>query len=120
MLKFKEYLLEKTNARYNNDYQVGDVVFINYWLSGDMTPVKLIEKKSGAFIVSHKVKNSSFFNAPDHVIKIGDIVGRYQGIDSPQFSTDNRLNNPSFDPEVAGDIPKGASKDAYPSNDIAF
>lgn len=115
--KFNDYILESIRSKYTNDYKEGDIVFINYWLTGDMTPVKLKEKKGGGFIVSHKVKNSNFFNAPDHFIKTKDIVGRYQGIDSAPNSVERRLDNPTFDPDVSQTIPNWNS---FNSNDIAF
>lgn len=118
MLSFKDYLVEKSKSRYNSEYVVGDIVFINYFFTGDMTPVKIKEKKGhGYFIVSHKVKNSHFFNAPDHGIKKDDIVGMYQGTNQPVNSTERRLDNPTFDPDVSRSIPNWNS---FNSNDIAF
>lgn len=126
MLTFKEYLKENAKSRYSNNYRVGDIVYIRYWLTGDMTPVKLKEKIGNSFLVSHKVENSHYFNAPEHTVKKDDIVGMYQGITSAPFNTDNRLNNPTYNPDVSGSIPtwntfnNSTKSTSIPSNDIAF
>lgn len=118
MLKFSDFLIEKSESKYKKEYSVGDTVFINYYLTGDMTPVEIIEKKGhGYYIVSHKVKNSHFFNAPNHGIKKDEIVGMYQGVSEPVNSTERRLDNPTFDPDVSRSIPNWNS---FNSNDIAF
>jgi hypothetical protein len=116
MLKFNEYLNEK--SKYTKEYSVDDLVYINYWLTGDMTPVKIIEKKgNNYFIVSHKVENSHFYNAPNQGIKKDEIIGMYQGIGEISGSLDRRLDNPNTKPDTSGIIPGWNS---YNSNDIAF
>jgi hypothetical protein len=62
MLNFNSYIKENYT-----DYKVGDIVLIRYWLTGDITPVKIIEQKTkNYFIVSHKIEYSHVFNAPDY------------------------------------------------------
>lgn len=98
-----------------NDYQVGDLVLIRYNRTGDITPVKIIEKKThGYFIVSHKVKGSFLYNSPDHGVKVGDIVGRYRGVS--ELETTPKNMNPNYNPNVSGQIP---GWDSY-NNDISF
>ena len=70
MLNFKEFV----NEKYQNtvkDYAVGDLVLIRYFLTGDVCPVRIIEKKSHSYyIVTHKVDGSFLTNAPDHGVKV--------------------------------------------------
>lgn len=68
-------------------YQVGDIVLVEYWYLDDpscpkllqrefpYTPVKIVEKLSKiSFKVSHNVPDSKIKNAPDEIIKKGDII----------------------------------------------
>jgi hypothetical protein len=111
---FREFVKESKV----NDYQVGDIVMIRYWLTGDITPVKLIEKiTNNNFIASHKVENSELFNAPDQEIKVSQIIGLYKGVGEPVDSTSRYVENPNIRPDTSGIIP-GAN--SWPSNDIAF
>ena len=113
MLRFNEFVNEKYQK--SMTYAVGDVVLIRYYLTGDITPVKIVEKKSNSyFIVSHKVEGSFLGNAPDHGIKASDIVGKYSGVDDN--TDDQQTMNPRVKPDTSGMIP---GWDSY-SNDIAF
>jgi len=68
-------------------YKVGDVVLIEYWYLDEescspllqkefpYTPVKIVEKLSRvSFKVSHNVPDSKIKNAPDEIVKAGDII----------------------------------------------
>ena len=117
MKKFKEFLKEAKEID-KNDFMVGDIVMIRYWLTGDITPVKLIEKiTKNNFIASHKVENNPLFNAPDQEIKVSQIIGLYKGVGEPVDSTSRYVENPNIRPDTSGIIP-GAN--SWPSNDIAF
>ena len=97
---------------------VGDIVMIRYWLTGDISPVKIIEKiTQNNFIVSFKVENSSLVNAPDQEIKKSQIIGLQKGVGEPVDSTSRYVENPNIRPDTSGIIP-GAN--SWPSNDIAF
>lgn len=110
--KFDEYLNEKVN-----DYAVGDIVLIRYYFTGDITPVKIIDKEShNYFIVSHKVKGSFIPNAPDHGIRKSEIIGRTQSVGDPVDTTDRYMEKPTIQPDTSGIIP---GWDSW-SNDIAF
>ena len=74
------------------DPSVGDTVYINYKVPGGNddnipTPVKIIKiKGSGrqrSYIISHNVELSEFRNAPDQNIRRSDIIGNYQGVNTP-------------------------------------
>ena len=114
MLNFKEFV----NEKYQNtvkDYAVGDLVLIRYELTGDPTPVKIIEKKSHSYyIVSHKVEGSFLYNAPDHGVQVDSIIGRYQGV--AELNDDEQIQSPKMRPDTSGFVP---GWDSY-SNDIAF
>ena len=114
MKKFNEFVKESKG----NDYMVGDIVMIRYWLTGDISPVKITEKiTQNNFIVSFKVENSELFNAPDQEIKKSQIIGLYKGVGEPVDSTSRYVENPNIRPDTSGLIP-GAN--SWPSNDIAF
>lgn len=56
-------------------YKEGDIVLIEYWYNDMISPVKIIEVISNrSYKVSHNVKDSKIFNAPDEVIKSSDII----------------------------------------------
>jgi hypothetical protein len=61
-------------------YKEGDIVLIKYWYDEILTPVKIIEKVGRRYKVSHNVKQSDIFNAPDEFITIKDIIDKLEGI----------------------------------------
>ncbi|MFW6226077.1 MAG: hypothetical protein ACOC3V_03890 [bacterium] len=114
IFKYNEFLNESVGL---NDYAVGDTVLIRYYLTGDITPVKIISKKThNYFIVSHRVKGSFIPNAPNHGIRKNEIIGRTQGVGDPVDTTDRFMENPTIQPNISGIIP---GWDSW-SNDIAF
>lgn len=67
-----KFLLE-----FNSFYNEGDVVLIEYWYNDMITPVKIVEKVSKvSYKVSHNVPSSKIQNAPDEIIKKGDIIDK--------------------------------------------
>ena len=113
ILKFDNFINERYEQT-TKDYAVGDLVFIRYSLTGDVTPVKIIEKKSHSyFIVSHKVDGSHLYNAPDHGVKVGEIIGRYQGVAN---MNDEDIKDPNIKPDTSGMVPGWNSF----SNDISI
>ena len=114
MKNYKNFVKESKT----NDYMVGDIVMIRYWLTGDICPVKLITKiTKNNFIASHKVQDSQLFNAPDQEIKKSQIIGLHTGVGEPVDATSRYVENPNIRPDTSGLIP-GAN--SWPSNDIAF
>jgi hypothetical protein len=70
-----EYLLEYSKFQYKPD----DVVLIHYSLIGNMiTPVKILKRDGNGFIVTHSIKESDIFNAPDEKIKSSDIIDYFK------------------------------------------
>ena len=117
MKRFNEFINE-VKEEGTNDYMVGDIVMIRYWLTGDISPVKITKKiTKNNFVVSHRVENSSLFNAPDQEIKKSQIIGTYKGVGEPVDATARYVENPNIRPDTSGLIP-GAN--SWPSNDIAF
>jgi hypothetical protein len=115
ILRYDDFLNER--KKNDSDYAVGDIVMIRYYLTGDLTPVKIIVKKSkNYFIVSHKVQDSHLYNAPDHGVKGSEIIGRYKGVGDPINTTDRDNENPRIEPDTSGVIPGWNSF----SNDISF
>lgn len=56
-------------------YKEGDIVLIEYWYNDMISPVRIIEVISNrSYKVSHNVKDSKIFNAPDEIIKSSDII----------------------------------------------
>ncbi len=116
LFKYEEFLNEKYKKDFN-DYSVGDIVMIRYSMTGDLCPVKIIGKKThNYYLVSHKVEGSHLMNAPDHGIKISEIIGRTEGVGDPINTTDRRTENPYMQPDTSGLIPGGDSW----SNDLSF
>ncbi len=115
VFNYQQFINEQFKS--TSDYAVGDIVMIRYYLTGDLTPVKIIAKKTHKyFIVSHKVKDSHLYNAPDHGIKLDEIVGRVSGVADPINTTDRYTENPTLQPDTSGMIPGWNSF----SNDISF
>jgi len=111
--KFKEFLNES-----NNDYVVGDVVLIRYYLTGDMTPVKILSINGNKITVSHRDAakqgiTTYFVNAPDQTINKYEIVSRYVGVDTPVEPNFKTMN-----PTYAIPDNTGAKGDPYKSNDL--
>ena len=65
-------------------YSVGDLVLIEYWYNDMIAPVKIVSKKGGYVTVSHNIKESKIFNAPDEKLKTLNIIDIYR--------TSNRSN----------------------------
>jgi hypothetical protein len=63
------YLLE-----FKNYYKEGDLVLIEYWYNGMITPVKILEKVGRRFKVTHNISQSQIFNAPDEIVSSSDII----------------------------------------------
>lgn len=63
------YLLE-----FKNYYKEGDLVLIEYWYNGMITPVKILEKIGRRFKVTHNISQSQIFNAPDEIVYSSDII----------------------------------------------
>jgi hypothetical protein len=67
-----KFLLE-----FKSFYNEADIVLIEYWYNDMITPVKIVEKVSKvSYKVSHNVPNSKIQNAPDEIIKKGDIIDK--------------------------------------------
>lgn len=69
-----KFLCEFKSFRYN----VNDVILIEYWATGDITPVKIIEKIGTKFKITHNISQSKIFNAPDEIIKSTDIIDLFK------------------------------------------
>jgi len=63
---------------YKSFYNVDDVVIIHYWYNNDICPVKIIEKRGGKYLVSHNISESKIKNAPNELLKLGDIISLYR------------------------------------------
>jgi hypothetical protein len=63
---------------FKNYYKEGDIVLIEYWYNGMISPVKVIEKNKRSYKVTHNIPESKIFNAPDEIIKSSDIIDYYQ------------------------------------------
>lgn len=61
---------------YKSFYKEGDIVIIEYWYNGMITPVKILDIIGRKFKITHNVKESKIFNAPDELIKTSDIIDK--------------------------------------------
>lgn len=55
-------------------YKKDDLVLIEYWYNGMITPVKILEKIGRRYKVTHSISQSQIFNAPDELIVSSDII----------------------------------------------
>lgn len=62
----------------NYNYRVGDLVLIHYWYNDMLTPVKILEKSKGELLVSHNLKESNIYNAPNEKINISEVVDYFR------------------------------------------
>lgn len=62
---------------FKNYYKPGDIVIIEYWYNGMLTPVKILEKSSRKYLVSHNVEWSEISGAPDEYISSSDIIDTF-------------------------------------------
>lgn len=70
--------LKKEKSKYNiNTYKEGDLVLIEYWYNGMLTPVKIVEKNGSIYTISHDIKDSKINKAPNSKIKKSDIIDFY-------------------------------------------
>lgn len=58
-------------------YDAGDVVLIEYWYNGMVTPVKIINKNGRKYKISHNIDDSKIKNAPDEEVLKQDILDFY-------------------------------------------
>lgn len=77
----------------SKDYAPEDVVTIRYWLTGDIVPVKIKKKINNQYLVSFNVETNPLKNAPDILIKKGEIIGDYALTNDP-VSFRNPMNVP--------------------------
>lgn len=63
-------------------YKKDDIVLIEYWYNDMITPVKILEKDKNRYKVTHNIKESKIFNAPDEIIKSSDILDIYKSSDN--------------------------------------
>ena len=63
---------------FKNYYNPGDIVLIEYWYNGMITPVKILEKVSKkSYLISHNITQSKIHLAPDEIIKSSDIIDTF-------------------------------------------
>jgi hypothetical protein len=62
---------------YASFYKPGDLVLVEYWYNGMVTPVKILEGNKGRYLVSHDTDGSRIKNAPDEWVRSSDIIDRY-------------------------------------------
>jgi len=75
IIKFKDYINESKVVKYKKD----DIVLIEYWYNGMVTPVRILELIGTKYKISHNIEESDIFNAPDEIIFKKDIITFYTG-----------------------------------------
>ena len=68
-----KYIFEKKEF-----YKIGDIVLIEWWYKRTLTPVKIIDISGRKYKVTHNIKESKIFNAPDQVISSSDIIDYFR------------------------------------------
>lgn len=59
-------------------YNIGDLVIIEYWYNGMITPVKIIDKQKRKYRISHNIPESEIFNAPEEIISSTNIIDHFK------------------------------------------
>ena len=70
------YLLNYSIFENKKPYNIGDVVYIEYWYKHIVTPVKINEIQGNKFLVSHNTEKSKIQNAPDELIRKNQIISK--------------------------------------------
>jgi hypothetical protein len=60
------------------NYNVGDLVYVEYWYDDHLTVCEILEKENRKYLISHDVSKSEIRNAPNEWIKIDSIVDKYR------------------------------------------
>lgn len=68
-----KYIFEKKEF-----YKVGDIVLIEWWYNRMITPVKIVDILGRKYKVSHDIKESKIFNAPDEMVSPRDIIDYFK------------------------------------------
>lgn len=68
-----KFILEKKDF-----YKVGDKIIVEYWYNDMLTICKITEIIGRRYKVTHNIKESDIFNAPDEIIKTSDIIDKYK------------------------------------------
>ncbi len=66
-----QFLLERSKF-----YKIGDKVYIEYWYNDMIVPVIIKNIKGNKYLVSHNIKESKIFNAPDELIRSIKIISK--------------------------------------------
>lgn len=61
---------------YKSFYKENDIVLVEYWYNGMITPVKITDVIGRKLKITHNIKESKIFNAPDELIKTSDIIDK--------------------------------------------
>lgn len=109
-----------------NTYNIGDVVFIKYYLTGDITKVKIINKySSSSYLVSFNIEDSLFKGSNDQQITSSQIIGKFSGVETPvNNKVMQHTQNPSINVNVGSMIAihggDTISNDTNISNDLSL
>ena len=63
---------------YKSFYNVDDIVVVEYWYNGMLTPVKITERRGSKVVISHNIKQSKIQNAPDELIALNKILDKFK------------------------------------------
>lgn len=64
-----KYILESREF-----YSIGDVVLIQYWYNGMITPVIVLDIINRKLLITHNNDFSKIKNAPNELIKSSDVI----------------------------------------------
>ena len=63
---------------FKTHFKEDDIVLIHYWYNGMVTPVKILKKKGGKYLISHNIKQSKIKNAPNELVMNTDIISKFR------------------------------------------
>lgn len=61
-------------------WKPGDIVLIEYWYNGMITPCKILEGVGSKWRITHNVPGSKIPHAPDEIRKSSEIISHYRGL----------------------------------------
>ena len=63
---------------YKSFYNVDDIVVVEYWYNGMLTPVKITERRVVKLSYHTILNNPKIQNAPDELIALNKILDKYK------------------------------------------
>jgi len=122
---FEKLILEKdTNLMNDTKLDTSKTYYIDYWVTGEPEPVKIISQNGSRILVSFDVEGGKFRNSPRITVKRSQIM--YAGdtkfkdqIKSDYITRNNAMNGQDGN-RLRNDLSYANNTDQRISNDLSF